>query len=83
MNITDVRVKKLEGKGRTKAVASITIDNAFAVHDIRVIEGKEGPFVSMPSRKNEKTGDFSDICHPINTDTRNAINKAILDEYNK
>jgi len=83
MNITDVRVKKLEGKGKTKAVASITIDGDFVVHDIRVIEGKDGPFISMPSRKNEKTGEFSDICHPINTDARNTISKAILDEYNK
>lgn len=82
MNITDVRVKKLDNNGRTKGIASITIDGEFVVHDLRVIEGKDGLFVAMPSRKNEKTGEYSDICHPINTETRNAINKAIVEAYN-
>lgn len=80
MKITDVRLRRILNQNRLKAVASITIDDAFAVHELRVIEGKKGTFVAMPSRKN-KQGTFKDVAHPINTETRQAIEKAVLDKY--
>lgn len=82
MNITDVRVRKIENQNRLRAVASITLDDAFVIHEIRVIEGAKGIFIAMPSRKN-KFGVFKDVAHPINTETRSQIEKAVLDEYNK
>lgn len=69
MNITDVRVRKIDKEGKMKAVVSITIDNEFVVHDIKVIEGDRGLFIAMPSRKSAD-GEFRDIAHPINTQTR-------------
>ena len=81
MEITDVRIRKIDGQTRLRAVVSITIDNAFAVHELRVIEGKEGLFVAMPSRE-AGDGTFRDLAHPINTETRAAIEKAVLDKYN-
>jgi len=80
MKITDVRLRRILNQNRLKAVASITIDDAFAVHELRVIEGKKGTFVAMPSRKN-KQGTFKDVAHPINTETRQTIEKAVLDKY--
>ena len=80
MNITDVRVRKLDAEGKMKAIASITIDDEFVIHDIKVIEGKEGLFIAMPSRKGAD-GQYRDIAHPINADTRSVIQKLIIDRY--
>jgi stage V sporulation protein G len=80
MNITDVRLKKVNTEGKMKAIASITIDDAFVVRDIRVIEGQNGLFVAMPSRKTPD-GEFRDIAHPITQDARELIQTAILKEF--
>lgn len=80
MTITDVRVRKVESEGKMKAVVSITIDDEFAVQDIKVIEGDKGLFIAMPSRK-AKDGEYRDIAHPINSDTREKLQKTILDHY--
>ena len=82
MQITDVIVKKVETASKMKAVASVTFDDAFVVHDIKVIDSENGPFIAMPSRKPPK-GDWRDIAHPINQETRTMIQKAILDEYER
>ena len=82
MNITDVRVRKIEKEGKMKAVVSITIDDEFVVHDIKVIEGEKGLFIAMPSRK-ASDGEYRDIAHPINSQTRELIQKIILDAYEK
>lgn len=82
MNITDVRIRKISAEGKMKAIVSVTFENQFVVHDIKVIEGKNGLFIAMPSRKTPD-GEFKDIAHPINTETREQIQKAILDEYEK
>ena len=80
MKITDVRVRKVEGETRLKAVASITIDEAFAVHELRIIEGNDGLFVAMPSRKTAE-GTFRDIAHPINIETRKMVEEVVLEAY--
>lgn len=80
MNITDVRLRKVNTDGKMKAIASITIDDAFVVRDIRVIEGQNGLFVAMPSRKTPE-GEFRDIAHPITPEARELIQSAILKEY--
>ena len=80
MNITDVRVRKIAKEGKMKAVVSITLDNVFVVHDIKVIEGEKGMFIAMPSRK-AGDGDFRDIAHPINSGTRERIQSTILARY--
>ena len=80
MNITDVRVRKVAKEGKMKAVVSITIDEEFVVHDIKVIEGEKGLFIAMPSRK-ATDGEYRDIAHPINSDTRERIQRLILDKY--
>lgn len=82
MQVTDVRIRKIAAEGKMKAIVSITLDNEFVVHDIKVIEGKSGLFIAMPSRKTPD-GEFKDIAHPINTDTRQKIQQSILDEYEK
>jgi len=82
MKFTDVRVRKIENQNRLRAVASVTIDDCFVIHEIRVIEGAKGIFVAMPSRKN-KYGVFKDVAHPINTETRAEIEKVVLAEFNK
>lgn len=82
MQITDVRVRKIAAEGKMKAIVSVTFDNEFVVHDIKVIEGQNGLFIAMPSRKTPD-GEFKDIAHPINTQTREKIQKSILDEYEK
>ena len=82
MQITDVRVRKITSQNRMKAVASVTFDNEFVVHDIKVIESQNGLFIAMPSRKTPN-GEFKDIAHPINTETREMIQKAIIDKYNE
>ena len=80
MQITDVRLRKVNSENRMKAVASVTFDNEFAVHDIKVIESQNGLFIAMPSRKTPN-GEFKDIAHPINPETREKIQKAILEAY--
>ena len=80
MQITDVRIRKVAKEGKMKAVVSITIDNEFVVHDIKVIEGEKGLFIGMPSRK-AADGEYRDIAHPINSDTRNMIQTLILEQY--
>jgi stage V sporulation protein G len=80
MQITDVRIRKVEKEGKMKAVVSITMDDEFVVHDIKVIEGDKGLFIAMPSRK-ATDGEYRDIAHPINSGTRDRIQKIILDKY--
>ena len=80
MQITDVRVRKVAKEGKMRAVVSITIDDEFVVHDIKVIEGEKGLFIAMPSRK-ASDGEYRDIAHPINSDTRDMIQKLILKAY--
>jgi stage V sporulation protein G len=82
MTITDVRVRKVAKDGKMKAVVSITLDDEFVVHDIKVIEGEKGLFIAMPSRK-ASDGEYRDIAHPINSETRERIQQIILDEYEK
>lgn len=80
MEITDVRIRKIEAEGKMKAVVSVTFDNEFVVHDIKVIESQSGLFIAMPSRKTPD-GEFRDIAHPINADTREKIQKVILEKF--
>ena len=80
MNITDVRVRRVAKEGKMKAVVSITIDEEFVVHDIKVIEGEKGLFIAMPSRK-ATDGEYRDIAHPINSETREEIQGIILQKY--
>ena len=82
MTITDVRVRKIASEGKMKAIVSVTFDNEFVVHDIKIIEGQNGLFIAMPSRKTPD-GEFKDIAHPINTETRERIKSAILEAYEK
>ena len=82
MQITDVRVRKIAKEGKMKAVVSITLDNAFVVHDIKVIEGDRGLFIAMPSKKS-LDGEYRDVAHPINSVARDVIQKAILEGYEK
>ena len=80
MKITDVRIRKVAKEGKMKAVVSITIDEEFVVHDIKVIEGEKGLFIAMPSRK-ASDGEYRDIAHPINSSTRDFIQSMILSKY--
>ena len=80
MQITDVRVRKVAKEGKMKAIVSMTLDNEFVVHDIKVIEGEKGLFIAMPSRKSAD-GEYRDIAHPINSDTRDKIQSVILEKY--
>ena len=82
MNITDVRVRKVAKEGKMKAVVSVTLDNVFVVHDIKVIEGEKGMFIAMPSRKTAE-GEYKDIAHPIKSSTRELIQNLILQKYNE
>ncbi len=82
MEITDVRVRKVAKDGKMKAVVSVTLDDAFVVHDIKVIEGEKGLFIAMPSRK-AADGEYRDIAHPINSTTRERIQNIILEAYEK
>ena len=82
MNITDVRIRKITDEGKMKAVVSITFDDEFVVHDIKIIDGQNGLFIAMPSRKMSE-GDFRDIAHPLTSETRNRIKEAIFEEYEK
>ena len=80
MQITDIRIRKINTEGRMKAVVSVTFDDAFVVHDIKVIEGEKGVFIAMPSKK-ALDGEYRDIAHPINSETRERIQKIILEKY--
>ncbi len=82
MKITDVRVRKVAKEGKMRAIVSITLDDEFVVHDIKVIEGEKGLFIAMPSRK-AVNGEYRDIAHPINSDTREQMQEIILQEYEK
>lgn len=82
MQITDVRVRKITKEGKMRAVVSITIDDEFVIHDIKVIEGDKGMFIAMPSKK-AADGEYRDIAHPINSSTRENIQKTILESYEK
>ena len=82
MEITDVRLRKLNSDNKLKAVASVTFDNEFVVHDIKVIEGEKGLFIAMPSKK-ASDGEYRDIAHPINSNTRDRIQSTILESYEK
>ncbi len=82
MNITDVRVRKVAKDGKMKAVVSVTLDDEFVVHDIKVIEGDKGLFIAMPSRKSAE-GEYKDIAHPINSATRTQLQNIIIDAYEK
>ncbi len=82
MQVTDVRLRRVNTEGRMRAIASITIDNEFVVHDIRVIDGNNGLFVAMPSKRTPD-GEFRDIAHPISSQTREKIQSAVLAEYER
>ncbi len=82
MEITDVRVRKIAKEGKMKAIVSITLDDEFVVHDIKVIEGEKGLFIAMPSKK-ASDGEYRDIAHPINSNTRDRIQSTILESYEK
>lgn len=82
MNITDVRIRKLRDEGKMRAVVSVTFDDAIVIHDIKIIEGQNGLFVAMPSRKVGES-DYKDIAHPINSDARQMIQSTIFKEYER
>ena len=82
MKITDVRVRKMTREGKMRAIVSITIDDEFVIHDIKVIEGDKGLFIAMPSKK-ATDGEYRDIAHPINSSTRDRIQSIILERYNQ
>ena len=82
MEVTDVRLRRVNTDGRMRAIASITLDNEFVIHDIRVIDGNNGLFVAMPSKRTPD-GEFRDIAHPINSSTRGKIQEAVLTEYHR
>jgi stage V sporulation protein G len=82
MQITDVRVRKITKEGKMRAIVSITIDDEFVIHDIKVIEGEKGLFIAMPSKK-ATDGEYRDIAHPINSNTRESIQSTILNNYEK
>lgn len=80
MDITDVRIRKIASEGKMKAIVSVTFNNEFVVHDIKVIEGQNGLFIAMPSRKTPD-GDYKDIAHPINSQAREFLQRSILTAY--
>jgi stage V sporulation protein G len=80
MEVTDVRLRRVQTDGRMRAIASITLDDEFVIHDIRVIDGNTGLFVAMPSKRTPD-GEFRDIAHPINSSTRNKIQEIVLEAY--
>ena len=81
MDITDIRIRQIEQEGKMRAVVSVTFDNCFVVHDIKVIEGLDKLFIAMPSRKTPDN-EFKDIAHPINMEMREMLQNSILDKYN-
>ncbi|QEN06219.1 septation regulator SpoVG [Thiospirochaeta perfilievii] len=81
MEITDIRIRKVDAEGKLKAYVTVTFDDSFVVHNVKVIEGDSGVFIAMPSRKTRK-GEFKDVAHPINTDFRNKMQAQILESFN-
>ena len=81
MQISEVKIRKVEGEGKLKGYVTVTFDACFVVHNIKIIEGKTGLFIAMPSRKTAN-GEYKDVAHPINPDFRNELQSKILDEYN-
>lgn len=82
MQVTDIRIRRIAKEGKMKAIVSVTLDDAFVVHDIKVIEGEKGLFIAMPSRR-ASDGEFRDIAHPINTETREHLQSLIFEKYEK
>ena len=82
MEITDIRIKTVSTGGKLKAYVTVTIDDCFVIHNLKIISGKAGTFIAMPSRKT-KTGEYKDIAHPINSEFRHQIQSEIIDEYDK
>ncbi|MGM0607852.1 MAG: septation regulator SpoVG [Candidatus Muiribacteriota bacterium] len=82
MEITDVRIRKVNGDGKLKAYVSITFDDIFVIHDLKIIEGKKGPFVAMPSKK-MSNGEFKDTAHPLVTEVRENIQNTVLEKFNE
>ncbi|MBP5835877.1 septation regulator SpoVG [Candidatus Phytoplasma meliae] len=80
MKVTNVKIRKINGESRLRGVSSVTFDDSFVVNDIRIIEGERGIFIAMPSRKTSK-GNFRDIAHPVNTETRQLIEDSIKTKY--
>lgn len=80
MKITDIRIRKVNSAGKMKAIVSVTFDDMFVVHDMKIIEGQNGNFIAMPSRKTPN-GEYKDIAHPINSDTRELLQAAILEKF--
>ncbi len=80
MKVTEIRIRKVQGEGKLKAYVTITFDECFVVHNVKIIEGKAGLFMAMPSRKTSN-GEYKDVAHPISPDFRNALQKQILYEY--
>ncbi len=80
MEITDIRIRKVSSEGKLKAYVTVTFDDCFVVHNVKIIEGKNGAFIAMPSRKTKK-GEYKDVAHPINSDFRAVLQERILDEY--
>ena len=81
MQITELRIRKVEGEGKLRAYVTVTFDNCFVVHNVKIIEGKNGLFIAMPSRKTA-SGEYKDIAHPISPEFRTELQKRVLDEYN-
>ena len=82
MEITDIRIRKVDAEGKLKAYVTLTFDNCFVVHNLKIISGQAGTFVAMPSRKTKK-GEYKDIAHPINSDFRSVLQTKILEEFSK
>jgi stage V sporulation protein G len=82
MEITDIRVRKVEAQGKLKAYVTVTFDDCFVVHNVKVIEGDESLFIAMPSRRT-RTGEYKDVAHPINADFRARLQDVILDAYHR
>ena len=81
MQITELRIRKVEGEGKLRAYVTVTFDDCFGVHNVKIIEGKDGLFIAMPSRKTAN-GEYKDVAHPISPDFRNSLQDKILEEYN-
>jgi stage V sporulation protein G len=82
MDITDIRIRRVSADGKLRAYVTVTFEDCFVVHNVKVIEGKNGAFIAMPSRKT-KTGEYKDVAHPINSDFRGILQQKILEEYEK
>ena len=80
MQITDIRIRRVSGEGKLKAYVTVTFDDCFVIHNVKIIEGKSGVFIAMPSRKT-KTGEYKDVAHPINSEFRTVLQERILEAY--